>query len=133
VDIDKRRRSLLDQGMKTIHKYIAVYSDPKYVCQNGNDRGRGNTSFECGSMLEGALLRQLRTLGLYEATTKTMGKDLHDISFKELRYKIRGLRRPRWFSDKFEHRPHSCHFGELQGAVDTLTTSLELKDYISAD
>lgn len=88
-------------------------------------------SFECGSMLYGALTKGLDSLGLMAPYTST---SFPDTSFQEIYSKACNIKSPKWYSS-VEHNPslHSCSLNaEVKPMVDEVMNSikgLDLRDF----
>lgn len=113
--------------MGTIFSQLQVllqeFRSPLYQCPRGD-------SFECGSILYGALTKEMELQGLLPIPIAPYS----GLSFSELYTKMQRIRSPRWCRpDKHKRGPHPCDLGakvmEIVEPVTLLPNGLELKDF----
>ncbi|KAL6158361.1 hypothetical protein ACJQWK_03253 [Exserohilum turcicum] len=105
--LEIRRLEAIEQVIETCNCWIDEFSDT-YTCRVGS-----HMSFECSSMLLGALMKQMRSIGVMEpqASAPFDGFSLEDV------YKsIKALRSPIWETfdqvNELYPRKHACSFEE---------------------
>ena len=102
---------------------LQEFRNPLYRCPSGD-------SFECGSMLYGALSKEMELQGLLPVPTAPF----YDISVSELYTKMQRIRSPSWCRPgKSKKGHHHCNLGEKVMAIADPVTRLangpELKDF----
>jgi hypothetical protein len=87
-----------------LHDLLEEYRNPNYVCP------KGSHSFECGSILYGALSKQMKSAGLLEPYPVA---PFSGMSFEEIYSKVRQFKSPKWcYPGKKKFTAHSCDLGE---------------------
>ncbi|PVH96337.1 hypothetical protein DM02DRAFT_674890 [Periconia macrospinosa] len=84
-----------------LHGLLEEYSDPNYQCPDDGP------SFECGSILYGALIREMRLAGLL---VSDFVPSVRDMDLSEILNKMQSFRSPEWcYPGRYKSRfQHSC-------------------------
>ncbi|GLA09226.1 hypothetical protein AnigIFM60653_011305 [Aspergillus niger] len=117
-------------------KAIEGLMDHIYHVEDEYLSGKRGCSFECSSMLYGALMKNMSVYGL--SRSEFMAPFTHN-SYTSLANLIDRFRQPRWYdprSSKYlcwqylEHECHDAHFWEIRAGRFLDDEGLELKDFI---
>lgn len=106
-----------------LHGLLEEFRSPLYRCPRDD-------SFECGSILYGALFKEMELQGLLPIPTAPY----HDLSVSELCTKMQRIRSPAWCRPgKSKKSQHGCNLaGRIMAIADPVTRLAygpELKDF----
>lgn len=106
-----------------LHALLEDFRSPLYQCPHGD-------SFECGSILYGALFKEMELQGLLPIPTAPY----HDLSVPELYTKMQRIRSPAWCRpSKSKKSQHGCNLAErvmaIADPVLRLANGPELNDF----
>lgn len=109
--------------LSQLHNLLEKFRNPLYQCPSAN-------SFECGSILYGALFKEIELQGLLLIPAVPY----HDLSVSELYTKMRRIRSPAWCRlSKSKKSQHSCNLSEsvmaIANPVIRLANGPKLKDF----
>lgn len=124
--IDQARVQAIGTLVARLHDLLEEYRNPNYLCPNGGH------SFECGSILYGALAREMELAGLLAPYPVA---PFSGLSFGEIHLKLQHFRSPSWcYPDRYKTaKSHPCN---LRGRVTKIAeeaihpaNGLDLKDF----
>lgn len=119
--IDEIQKKAVGTIISQLKSLVEEYRDPHYQCPHG-------VSFECGSMLYGALSKELELHGLSPFPTAPYT----GFSVSELSVKMRKIRSPSWYPQGKKVK-HSCSLDwgvmAIVDPVTRLAKGPELKDF----
>jgi hypothetical protein len=105
-----------------LHDLLEEFRSQLYRCPRDD-------SFECGSILYGALFKEMELQGLLPIPTAPY----HDLSVSELYTKMQRIRSPTWCRPRSKKSQHGCNLAERVMAIADPVTRLangpELKDF----
>jgi hypothetical protein len=121
--IEEARMQAISTVISQLQDLIQEYRNPLYQCPSGE-------SFECGSILYGALTKEMELQGLLPVPTTPFS----GLSVSELRIKMQRIRSPSWsYGGKSKKNKHPCNLGkrvmEIADAVTVLASGPELNDF----
>lgn len=124
--IDQARNQAIGTVVSQLHNLLDEYRNTNYCCPSGN------YSFECGSILYGALTKEMDSLGLLVPYPVT---PFSGISFWEIYSKVHNMKSPMWCnlgSGRYKSQ-HSCNLNEkvrkIANRVMYGVNGLKLKDF----
>jgi hypothetical protein len=97
--IDQMRIDTIGLVVSQLHDLLDEFRQRDYKCPSGV------SSFECGSMLYGALTKEMEVSGLLSPFPTA---PFAEMTFEELRTKIYEMRAPAWSSGHRRNYPHLC-------------------------
>jgi hypothetical protein len=119
VAIQSKRSKVFSKAIGNLFDWCAHYANPSYICKVSLEY-----SFECGSIMEGALRRNMNHLGV---VSRDPGKDYPvDLSIEDLCNGVVDFRDPVWRSGR--SGSHQCNFRDLKMGFQFHKSTLELKD-----
>ncbi|KAH7070002.1 hypothetical protein BKA63DRAFT_421441 [Paraphoma chrysanthemicola] len=122
--IETLRTQAVGTVLSGLHELLEQYRSPLYQCPRDD-------SFECGSMLYGALYKQMERQELLPIPTAPY----HDLSVSELHTKMERIRSPVWRPGKLskKNQQHGCNLAEkvmgLANHVTRLANGPKLEDF----
>jgi hypothetical protein len=113
----------IDTVFSQLQNLLEKFRSPLYRCPH-------EASFECGSILYGALFKEMELQGLLPIPAAPY----HDLSVSELYTKMQRIRSPAWCRPgKSKKSQHSCNLAEsvmaIADSVTRLANGPELKDF----
>jgi hypothetical protein len=106
--IDQRRQESIDQIVRPLHNLLEGFRE-----------GRNSCSFECDSILLGALTKEMHTRNLLIPRPET---SFAGLSFAEIAQNVRSIQSPRWRSYANKRVLHGCG---LEALIHPIIDSLE--------
>ncbi|KAH7066495.1 hypothetical protein FB567DRAFT_574280 [Paraphoma chrysanthemicola] len=123
--IETLRTQAIGTVLSRLHELLEQYRSPLYQCP-------GDDSFECGSMLYGALYKQMELQGLLPVPTAPY----HDLSVSELYTKMERIKSPVWgrpSKHSKKTQQHGCNLAErvmgIANHVTRLANGPKLEDF----
>ncbi|KAF2117945.1 hypothetical protein BDV96DRAFT_517779 [Lophiotrema nucula] len=114
--IEKARQEGMLKLQSGLAALLGEYRSKQYSCPVGS----GTSSFECGSMMYGALIKGMDTVGI-----STEGDSFDGISLEELCNDIRRIRSPTWYYSGSSGYYQSQHMCKLTRPLKDMTDEVE--------
>lgn len=112
--IEQVRVQGIDAIVAQLHDLLGEYGNPNYSCPSGN------YSFECGSILFGALTREMQSAGLL---VHNFMPSFSNTNLWEVVSKVQGFRSPSWCYPG-NYRTRSRHPCSLEERVTNIVNSI---------
>lgn len=120
--IEVSRKQAIGTIFSKLQALLQEFRSPLYRCPSGD-------SFECGSILYGALTKEMELQGLLPVPTEPYS----GLNVSELYTKMQRIRSPSWYSSRKKKSQHSCNLREKVMAIAEPVTRLangpELGDF----
>ncbi|KAF2865654.1 hypothetical protein BDV95DRAFT_530978 [Massariosphaeria phaeospora] len=120
--VEESRRQAIGTIFSRLQDLLEEFRSPHYRCPQGD-------SFECGSILYGALFKEMELQGLFPIPTAPY----YDVSISELCNKMQLIRSPAWWPSKSKKSKHCCDLTKRVMAIADSVTRFgngpELKDF----